>query len=99
MRGFPGSSVDKESTCNVVRFLDQEDPWRRDRLLNSVFLGFLMSQLERIHLQCERPGFDPCVGKIPWKKGTATHSSISPGGLKESDMTERATFTFYFSQD
>ena len=31
---------------------------------------------KRICLQCERPGFDCWVGKIPLKKGTATHSSI-----------------------
>ena len=24
----------------LVRFLGQEDPWRRDRLLTAVFLGF-----------------------------------------------------------
>ena len=44
VRGFPGSSVDKESTCNAGdpgsipgsgRF-----PWRRDRLPTPVFLGF-----------------------------------------------------------
>ena len=28
----------------------------------------------RIHLQWGRPGFDPWVGKIPWRR--ATHSSI-----------------------
>ena len=26
-------------------------------------------------LECERPGFDPWVGKIPWWKEMATHSS------------------------
>ena len=26
--------------------------------------------------QCRRCGFDPWVGKIPWRKPTATHSSI-----------------------
>ena len=29
-----------------------------------------------ICLQCGRPGFDPCVRKIPWSKEMATHSSI-----------------------
>ena len=23
---------------------------------------------KRIHLQCRRPGFDPWVGKIPWRR-------------------------------
>ena len=31
---------------------------------------------QSIHLQCRRPGFDPCFRKIPLKKGIATHSSI-----------------------
>ena len=26
-------------------------------------------------MQCRRPGFDPCVGKIPWEKRMAIHSS------------------------
>ena len=29
-----------------------------------------------IRLQCGRPGFDPWGGKIPWRKGMATHSCI-----------------------
>ena len=59
---------------------------------------------ERIHLQCERYGFDPWVGKIPLQEEMVTHSSLlagktpwteKPGGLlsmghKESDTTERA---------
>ena len=48
MRGFPHSSVDKESACNArdpglipgsVRPAGQ-NPWRRDRLPPPVFLGF-----------------------------------------------------------
>ena len=35
-----------------------------------------VAQLLRIHLQYERPGFDPCVGKIPLEKGKATHLNI-----------------------
>ena len=31
---------------------------------------------EGIHLQCQRPEFDPCFEKIPWRGGMATHSSI-----------------------
>ena len=51
--------------------------------------------------QCRRHGIDPRVGKIPWMKEMATHSSILawevlwteawwailPGVTKESDMT------------
>ena len=57
-------------------------------------------------LQCERPGFDPCVGKIPWRRnwqptpvllpgkfqGRRSLVGYSPWGHKESDMTEQLHF-------
>ena len=40
--------------------------WRRDRLPSPVFLGFIYDSAgKESHLQCERPGFNPWVGKIP----------------------------------
>ena len=36
----------------------------------------LVAQMVKNHLQCGRPEFDPWVGKIPWREGMATHSSI-----------------------
>ena len=45
-----------------------------------------------------QPGFNPCVGKIPWRKERLPtpafwpgefHGLYSPWGCKESDMTER----------
>ena len=62
---------------------------------------------KRICLQCGRPGFDPWVGKIPWRRerlpspvfwpgefhGQRSLEGYSPWGYKESDMTER----FHFS--
>ena len=35
----------------------------------------LWFSLYRIRLQCRKPGFDPWVGKIPWRR-KSTHSSI-----------------------
>ena len=57
----------------------------------------------RICLQGRRPGFDPWVGKIPWRRewqptpvfwpgefhGQRSLVGCSPWGCKESDMTER----------
>ena len=57
---------------------------------------------QRIRLQCGRPGFDPWVGKIPWRRERLptpvfrpgeTHeqrslAGYSPRGHKESDTTE-----------
>ena len=54
-------------------------------------------------LQCGRPGFDPWVGKIPWRRkwqptpvflpgeshGRRSFVGYSPRGLKELDTTER----------
>ena len=63
----------------------------------------------RICLQCRRPGFDPWVRKIPWRRewqpapvflpgefhGQRSLVGYSPWGCKESDMTGRLMlFTF-----
>ena len=66
---------------------------------NSLF-GLLSS---RIHLQCGRPGFDPWVGKTPWRRERLPTPVFWPGevhgqrslagctlwGCKESDTTEQ----------
>ena len=59
-------------------------------------------------LQFGRPGFDPWVGKIPWRRkwqsapvllpgkpqGQRSLVGYSPWGRKESDTTERLHFHF-----
>ena len=56
----------------------------------------------RICLQCGRPGFDPWVGKIPWRRERLPTSVFWPGefqrlyspwGHKESDTTERLSLS------
>ena len=64
------------------------------------------SDCKKIHLQCRRPGFDPWVGKIPWRRDQLTTMVSLPrefhgqrgawqatvhGVLKESGTTERLT--------
>ena len=65
----------------------------------------LVTQTERIHLQCRKPGFDPWVGKIPWRRkwqptpvflpgelhGQKSLAGYSPWGRKELDTTEQLT--------
>ena len=65
---------------------------------------------ESICLQCRRPGFDPWVGKIPWRRkwqstpvllpgkshGQRSLVGYSPWGRKESDTTEWLHFHFQF---
>ena len=53
-------------------------------------------------LQCRRPGFDPRVGKIPWRRERLPSPILWPGefhglysawGYKESDTTERLSLS------
>ena len=57
-----------------------------------------------ICLQCRRPGFDPWVGKIPWKREWQPsivlgdfHGQRSLAGSKESDVTEWLTVSLPFT--
>ena len=66
----------------------------------------------RVHLQCRRPGFNPWVGKIPWRRkwqptpvflpgkshGQRSLAGYSPWGRKKSDTIERLTLSLHFSQ-
>jgi len=59
--------------------------------------------------QCRRPGFDPWVRKIPWRRdwlsmpvffsgefrGQRSLAGYSPRGRKESDKTERLTLSLF----
>ena len=65
----------------------------------------LMAQLvKKILLQCGRPGFDPWVGKISWRRKRLPtpifwpgefHGLHSPWGRKESDPTEQLSLTHW----
>ena len=63
----------------------------------------LRAQLVKICLQHGRPGFNPWVGKIPWRMEWLPtpvfwpgefHGLYSPWGHKESDMTEQLSLNF-----
>ena len=63
----------------------------------------LMVQLVK-NLQCRRPGFNPWVGKIPWRREWLPtpvlwpgefHRLYSPWGHKESDTTEWLSLTLF----
>ena len=58
----------------------------------------------RIHLQCGRPGFNPWVGKICWRRERLPtpaswpgefHGLYSPGSYKESDKSEWLSLSFF----
>ena len=101
VRGFPHSSVGKESTCNTGDPSSIPESGRSPGEGIGYPLQYscasLVTQLVRILLQCERPGFDPWVGKIPWRRERLPtpvfwprefHGLYSPWvkeGRKESD--------------
>ena len=52
----------------LVRFLSQEDPPEKGKATHSSILGLPCGSAgKKICLQYGRPGFDPWVGKIPWR--------------------------------
>ena len=86
---FPHTSVGQESTCNAG------DPSSIPGLGRSAGEGIayplqyswaslviqLVKNLLAMHLQCRRPGFDPWVGKIPWRREQLPTSVFWPGDL------------------
>ena len=65
--------------------------------------AFLVAQLVKNHLQCRRPGFDPWVGKISWRRERLPttvfwagefHRLDSPWGCKELDTTEQLSLHY-----
>ena len=81
--GFPGSSADKESACNagdtgstlgLGRFPGEGIGYPLQYSWAS-----LVAQMIKNHLQCERPGFDPWVGKIPWRRERLLTPGFWPG--------------------
>ena len=107
--GFPHSSVGKESTCNAGdpglipgsgRFAGEGIGYPLQYSWAS-----LVAQLVKSSPQCGRPGFDPWVGKIPWRREWLPtpvfwpgefHGLYSPWGLKESDMTAQPSRHYVF---
>ena len=75
-------------------------------------MSLLFNMLSRlvVSLVAQRPGFDPWVGKIPWRKkwqptsvllpgkshGWRSLAGYSPWGCNELDMTEQLHFHFHF---
>ena len=69
IQGFPGSSAGKESVCNAGDPSSiQRSPGEGIGYPLQYSSASRMAQMVRIYLQCRRPGFDPWVGKIPWRR-------------------------------
>ena len=46
----------------------KEELKHNTKLMFNLRFGHLWLSWKRIFLQCGRPGFDPWVGKIPWRR-------------------------------
>ena len=103
--GIPGNTAGKESACNVgdPSLIPGSGRSAREGIGYPLQYSWtsLVAQLvkpDTMHLQCRRPGFDPWVGKIPWRREIRPtpvfwpgefHGLYSPWGRQESDRTER----------
>ena len=107
--GFPGDSAGKESTCSAG------DPGSIPGSGSCLGEGIgyplqyswvsLIAQMLRISLQCGRPGFDPWVGKMPWRRERLPTPAFwprefqglySPWGCKELVTTEQLDIHLIF---
>ena len=96
-----------------IRIKSGSREWRRDILPENLSC-FKMScshiwvpwwlSWDRMCLQCGRPGFDPWVRKIPWRRERLPtpvsrpgefHELFSPWGCKESDITKRLSLSLF----
>ena len=101
-RNFPDSSVGKESICNaedpgVIPGLGRSPGEGKGYPLQYSWASLVAQLVKNLPTMCERPGFDPWVGKIPWRRERLPtpvfwpgefHGPYSPWGHKELDMTE-----------
>ena len=79
----PGSQVESQAgKCSL-----QALGWAVEKQLRiggcRAKMGFPRSSAGRLCLQCGRPGFNPWVGKIPWRR-----ERLPPPGLKEKTPSD-----------
>ena len=114
MWNLPRPEIKPVSPALAGRLLTTGPP--RKSLFFSFFAVILVSYMGlpwwlrrlSVSLQCRRPGFDPWVRKIPWRRKWQSTPVLLPGksrgqrslvgystwGRKESDTTERLHFHF-----
>ena len=99
--GFPDSSVGKDSACNArdPRLIPGSGKSTGERIAYPLHYSWasFVALLIKNSPACRRPGFDPWVGKIPWRRERLStlvfwprefHGVHSPWGHKESGTTE-----------
>ena len=93
-------------SSSVMGWFYQQAFWKKKGLIWHLPVSTVYGSVIRIHLQCRirgRSGFDPWVGKIPWRRkwqpnqyscwekshGQRSLVDCRPWGCKESDTTEQ----------
>ena len=105
--GFPDSSVGKESACNAgdPDSVAVSGRYPREGIGYPLQYPWVLMWLSwwRIRLQCGRHGFDPWVGKIPWRRERLPIPVCWPGefhGLYSHGVAKSRTrpsdFHFHF---
>ena len=83
VKGFPHSSVGKESACNAGDCSSIPGSERSAGEGIGYPLQYsqasLVAWLVKNRLQCGRPGFDPWLGKIPWRRERLSTPVFWPG--------------------
>ena len=106
LKGFSGSSVGKESACNAgdPDLIPGSGKSPREGIGYSFQYSWtsLVAQLVKNVPTCRRTGFNPWVGKIPWRREWQPTPIFLPGeslvgyspqGHKELDTTEWLTLS------
>ena len=102
MMGFPGTSAGKESTFNAgdpgsIPGSGRSPGEGIGYPLHYSWASLMVAQMVKNLPAMQETGFDPWVGKIPWRRERLPtpviwsgefHGLYSPWGCKESDMTE-----------
>ena len=103
-----GAKIGGRRTWLQGRVTSRSGAGQPSRASLNTFLGYsLVAQRLSICLQCRRPGFNPWVRKIPWRRkwqptpvflpgeshGQISLVGYSPWGHKECDMTEWLHFS------
>ena len=108
VRGFPHSSVGKESACiagdsSLIPGLRRSAAEGIGYPLQYSWASLVVELVKNLPA-CGRPGFNPWVGKIPWRREMLStqlfwtgefHVLCSPWGHKESDMTEQLSLSLW----
>ena len=89
---FPHRCVLAATTSNLLVITSKEHATDHSLPLESFPFFGVWASLSHNHLQCRRHrrlGFNPWVGKIPWKRKMATHSSILTWKIPWTEETVR----------